>query len=189
MSTNLVVRPTTCKLCGDSFYGPPGGSAVLIGETPTKRALRFTKSLVEHLEQKHPEIIDIAHTAGASFAGMLKIIQFDLGDELMQQQANYLRWSVKQQATIQRVSDQRIVERLKVLFQEMLQQGTSEAASIVLNDPNLFEPDQLGDKVVMLFRLMRDVLEEPNSPPDPFGQDQESPANGANQGKKQPLPS
>jgi len=109
------------------------------------------KPLMKHLEKKHPEAIEQAQYAGATFAGYLMIVNFEIDEETRGKLGSDLtRWKIRQMMTRQetRISDERLDERLTAILD-----GQFDRAGEV-NRP------KLHSALYTLLKQLRDAIEE-----------------------------
>lgn len=161
MTGAKILTPTKCRLCGYVFPPELFQSATLLLDNPQAKAQQVQQAmmpLVEHLSKFHNEGLALSPGAGrttvsqnksymsmielqaATYRGLLVMMAFDVSDELIDKQRDYLRWQIHQQTMRARVSDERIRERAISFC------NTADFSSI--------------DDLVKLLTEMRDSLEE-----------------------------
>jgi hypothetical protein len=157
---------TTCNLphpknpgqvCGQRFAGP---QHLIIGEGAPGRMKALLEKLVMHLHTQHPEYFAQVMIQGEEYKGLLWVMAFQTSDPELQQQRDYLRWSIHQRTLNASITD------------DKLKDGVGEIVSLIMENIEFCPRDQLRQQIRGVIekelRAIRDALQEPVAPPNPL---------------------
>jgi len=154
---------TECLLCGEKFTGP----RIAIVGRPNARMEQLLSTLGAHFESQHPQHAQAMNIDGASFMGMLFLMNFKSTDQQLIAQRDHLRWQVHQKTLAVRVPDDKLEKVCGDLSVEI------SKVFIKLNNDTLQSMD-FAEKaatvmglLIPIFEGLRDELEEPNKYPSP----------------------
>jgi hypothetical protein len=161
---------TTCNLphpknpgqvCGQRFAGP---QHLIIGEGAPGRMKTLLEKLVMHLHTQHPEYFAQVMIQGEEYKGLLWVMAFQTSDPELQQQRDYLRWSIHQRTLNASLSD------------EKLRGAVDQIANNIWHELQFWlQSGQKGNLLASISRILtpelqaiRDALQEPVAPPNPL---------------------
>lgn len=149
---------TSCRLCQRKFTGP---SAVIIGDHPEGRLIRYIQDLTRHVIVDHEAEDKSAQISAMEFLGALRLMFYASTDPAISAQADFLRWRVHQ-ATMGVTSTDKQIEATAaaaaaVLGPEVIALGTKNVEDAAFVD--LLEKT-ISEKFAAVLREFRDVLQE-----------------------------
>src|ERR1043166_4974421 len=104
-----IAQISRCRMCDEKFTGPP--LVLVVGETAPARLARYIDTLTRHIAECHADVFTRAQVTAAELQGVLILGCYKTEDPQVNEQRDYLRWSVHQQTRAIEVTDARIEER------------------------------------------------------------------------------
>ena len=161
-----IASPIRCRICGATFIKPSG---MVIGQ-PTGRLAEFAQKITQHFLQNHPKENGACELQALEYLGMLRLCKFDIPDEELRQQRDFIRWKTHQTTLAGRLAD----ETLGLRAAELAQEFAEICAGADRVDPE--DCAQIERRLIETFKGYREVIEEPGRylpngqlPPKPGG--------------------
>ena len=161
---NVILRPTTCRICGHQFPGNSLSTAAIVGENPQAKIQQvqaLISPLMKHLQKKHPQQLQWAQMNGGEWAGVLSINFFQCDEPAIEKSRDEARWKIHQLTRRVAITDERIEERLRLAY---LTAVAADAGVDPATLPANFVDDMMQTpsaiEILKTMRQMRDVLEE-----------------------------
>jgi len=160
---------TICNLCGKKFSGP---SALVIGQPAIQP---YLEEITKHFIKAHKEEEQAIGIKALEFLGMLRLMNFRTADPDIAKQIDYLRWQIHQQTLSARIPDDKLIERteevaarLVEMFCAVLKMACDakvESMPTVMGELEPIMRKNVRETLEVIFRGIRDVLQEPNKYP------------------------
>ena len=153
----LIATPTKCKLCNHIFPSDSLRDAVILGASPQAKLQQIDalmKPLMKHLQKAHPEAVEQAQFAGATFAGYLTMCNFEIDEETrLKLGADLTRWKIRQMMTREetRISDERLESQLLPIIAKFTMCNV-----VRMND----QYGEFQNELMGLLKRLRDATEE-----------------------------
>ena len=127
----IVKYKTVCRVpgCGQDFVSSPLDIPI-IGQ-PNARVVHFVTKLMEHVQQKHPAIMQQISGALQEYTGFLVLTMFQWQDPQLQKMHESVRASIHKVSTRFTISDDEIQDRIARLGLEPEQE---EGLNTLLRD-------------------------------------------------------
>lgn len=138
---------TRCQHCPQIFRS---SGIPIVGTAPEQATAAFVNSLVQHVIQKHPDVMKACAVVQRDYLGLMMVSQFSSDDPEFLKQKEQARHAFFKQVQLVRISDAKIGERLKQICHEVpfgdYLAGPTTAVDIIA--------------LMALMKEFRDVLEE-----------------------------
>jgi hypothetical protein len=150
---------TTCRLCQRKFTGP---SAVIIGDHPEGRLMRYVQDLTRHVMVDHENEDKSAQISAMEFLGALRLLFYSSTDPAISTQADFLRWRVHQSTMAVTSTDAQLklksAETAAALAAELILLGKEEQ----LEDAAFVErmKTTITERLTPILTGLRDELQE-----------------------------
>jgi hypothetical protein len=161
---NVILRPTTCRICGHEFQGNSLSTAAVLGENQAAKIQQvqaLISPLMKHLQKKHPQQLQWAQMMGGEWGGLLSINFFQCDEPSIERSRDETRWKIHQLTRRVAITDERIEERLRLAYLIAI----AKDAGVPLQDvsPSLADDIMRSStalEILRTMREMRDVMEE-----------------------------